>query len=61
MVGQFEFLRVLCGFCFASFTVKGSCSGANQRTLTAKYAKKGRKVREEIQIEPLLGQQRIMR
>jgi len=40
VVVQLEFLRVLC---------------ANQKTLTAKGARKSRKVREEIQIEPLLA------
>jgi hypothetical protein len=50
VVAQFEFLRVHCGVSFANFAIKGCCSYANQNTLTAKLAKKGRK---EIQIEPL--------
>src|SRR5271170_4974948 len=42
-------------FSFAKLCGWRSCSCANQKTLTAKYAKKGRKVREEIQIETLLA------
>jgi hypothetical protein len=53
VVAQFEFLRVLCGVSLANFAIKGCCSCANQNTLTAKLAKKGRKGRKEIQIEPL--------
>jgi len=37
-----------------ALAAQGFCSHPNQKTLTAKDAKNGRKVREEIQIEPLL-------
>ena len=40
MVPQFEFLGELCGFYFATSAVKGFCSCANQKTLTAECAKK---------------------
>jgi hypothetical protein len=54
VVAQLEFLRVLCGFSFANFAVKGCCSWSEkQQILTAKGAKKGRQGREEIQTEPL--------
>jgi hypothetical protein len=38
---------------FSNFAVQGSCSGASQKTLTAEFAEKGRRVRGEIQIKPL--------
>jgi hypothetical protein len=54
-VARFESLRVLCGLSFANSAVKGFCYWAEkQELLTAESAKKGRKVREEIQTEPLL-------
>jgi hypothetical protein len=43
-----EFLRVLCGFPLRTLRLKGLVLVANQKTLTAKCAKKGRKVCEEI-------------
>jgi len=48
-VAQFEFLCDLCAVFFASFAVKARYLSGTPKTLTAKYAKKIRKVREEIQ------------
>ena len=55
MVAQFEFLRELCGFALRVLRLKGLLVVRIEKTLTAEYAEKGRRVRKEIQIEPLLN------
>lgn len=55
LMPKLRFLGVRCGFSLANFAVKGSCFGGNQKTLTAKDAKKGREARGEIQIEASPG------